>query len=91
MKIENLFGVLIMVIFFVALIPTIVTQIQGTSNVDTTTWNFTGASGDRIEETSFDRISDHIPVDPLRSHFRFRSRTCAEPNRKEHIRSRLTL
>lgn len=45
MKIEAVFGVLIMVVFFAALIPTIVSQIQDTSVVDTTTWNFTGHSG----------------------------------------------
>lgn len=45
MKIETLFGVMIMVIFFAALVPTIVSQIQDTSVVDTTAWNFTGYSG----------------------------------------------
>jgi len=44
MKIEEIFGVLIMVIFFVALIPTIVSQVQDVSIIDTTTWNFTGHS-----------------------------------------------
>ena len=45
MKVEEIFAVLIMVIFFVALIPTIVSQVQDTAVIDTTTWNFTGASG----------------------------------------------
>lgn len=45
MKIEAIFGVLIMVIFFAALIPTIVSQIQDTTVVNTTAWNFTGHTG----------------------------------------------
>jgi len=45
MRIEQLFGILIMVIFFTALIPTIVSQVQDTSIIDTTTWNFTGYAG----------------------------------------------
>lgn len=40
-----LIGVLISVLFLAALMPTIVEFIQGTSHIDTTTWNFTGASG----------------------------------------------
>lgn len=45
MKIEEIFAVLIAVIFFSALIPTIVSQIQDTSNINTTLWNFTGHTG----------------------------------------------
>jgi len=54
MKIEALFGIMIGVIFFVALIPTIVSQIQDTDNirlydgnltVGQYGWNFTGAGG----------------------------------------------
>jgi len=37
--------VLVSILFLSALTPTIVDQIQGTSNVNTTTWNFTGHSG----------------------------------------------
>ena len=37
--------ILISVLFLSALIPTIIEHIQGTSHVDTTTWNFTGHSG----------------------------------------------
>jgi len=40
-----LIGVLISVLFLAALTPTIVEFIQGTSYVNTSTWNFTGASG----------------------------------------------
>ena len=40
-----LIGVLIAVIFLAALMPTVVDFIQGTSNVNTTAWNFTGSSG----------------------------------------------
>ena len=40
-----LIGILIGVLFLAALMPTIVDFIQGTSNIDTTTWNFTGSSG----------------------------------------------
>ena len=40
-----LIGVLVSVLFLAALMPTIVEFIQGTSHVDTTTWNFTGHSG----------------------------------------------
>ena len=45
MKIEEIFAILIAVIFFSALIPTIVSQIQDTSVIDTTAWNFTGHAG----------------------------------------------
>lgn len=54
MKIEAIFAVMIAIIFFVALIPTIVSQIQDTDNIrlydgNVTAgqygWNFTGASG----------------------------------------------
>lgn len=45
MKIEEIFAVLIGVIFFAALIPTIIDQITGTDIIDTTAWNFTGHSG----------------------------------------------
>jgi len=38
-------GVVISVLFLAALMPTIVDFIQGTSNIDTTTWNFTGSTG----------------------------------------------
>ena len=38
-------GVVISVLFLAALMPTIVDFIQGTANIDTTTWNFTGHSG----------------------------------------------
>jgi len=37
--------ILISVLFLSALVPTIVTQIQDPSVVDTTSWNFTGHSG----------------------------------------------
>ena len=45
MEVKEIFGILIAVIFFVALIPTIVSQVQDVSIIDTTTWNFTGSSG----------------------------------------------
>lgn len=45
LKVEAIFSVMIAVIFFVALIPTIVSQVQDVSIIDTTTWNFTGHSG----------------------------------------------
>lgn len=38
-------GVVISVLFLAALMPTIVDFIQGTANIDTTTWNFTGSTG----------------------------------------------
>jgi len=37
--------ILISVLFLAALTPTIIDHVQGTSYVDTTTWNFTGYSG----------------------------------------------
>ena len=40
-----LIGVLIAVIFLAALMPTVVDFIQGTDNINTSTWNFTGHSG----------------------------------------------
>lgn len=54
MKVEQIFAVMIAVIFFVALIPTIVSQIQDTDNIrlydgNLTAgqygWNFTGSDG----------------------------------------------
>jgi len=40
-----LIGVLISILFLAALMPTVIEFIQGTTHVDTSTWNFTGASG----------------------------------------------
>lgn len=37
--------VVISVLFLAALMPTIVSFIQDTSHIDTTTWNFTGNAG----------------------------------------------
>ena len=54
MEVKELFAVMIAIIFFVALIPTIVSQIQDTDNIRLYDgnltlgqygWNFTGASG----------------------------------------------
>lgn len=40
-----LIGVLISILFLAALMPTVVLFIQGPTYVNTTAWNFTGASG----------------------------------------------
>lgn len=40
-----LIGVLISILFLAALMPTVILFIQGQAYVNTSTWNFTGATG----------------------------------------------